>query len=115
MLLEDVLLAVAIGIVGLFVAWPLARLFKAVSQRQRDPLAEAQERLRVAKLEAEAARVNREADRIYETLYEETLQDGREAGRARVETKEELAAEPGQEERRPVEPPPEKGKTHGHE
>lgn len=93
MLLEDLLLAAAIGVVGLFVALPIVRLFKNAPWRKRDPLAEAHERLRVAKIDAEVARVNREADRIYEELYEESLAE------------EDVAQDA----------PPEKGKGHGHE
>jgi hypothetical protein len=73
MLLEDVLLVVAIGLIGLLVGWPILRLYKSAPWRKRDPLAEAQERLRVAKIEEEAARLNREADSIYEKLYDESL------------------------------------------
>jgi hypothetical protein len=93
MLLEDVLLAVAIGVIGLLVGWPIVRLYKSAPWRKRDPLGEARERLRVAKIEAEAARVNREADSIYEKLYEESLAE------------EEAAPEA----------PPEEGKGHGRE
>jgi hypothetical protein len=75
MLLEDLLLAIAIGIVVLAFGWPLVRFWKAAPWRRRDPLAEAKERLRIAQLEAEAARVNREAEKIYEKLYEDTLTD----------------------------------------
>jgi hypothetical protein len=75
MLLEDLLLAVAIAIVGLLVGWPIVRALKGAPWRKRDPLADAQERLRVAKVDAEAARLNRETERIYESLYEETLAD----------------------------------------
>ena len=56
MLLEDLLLAIAIGTVGLFVGWPIVRFLKTALPRRKDPLAEAQERLRLAKREAEAAR-----------------------------------------------------------
>jgi hypothetical protein len=93
MLLEDLLLIAAIGVVGLLVSRPIARLYKMAPWRKRDPLADAQERLRVAKIEAEAARVNREADRIYEKLSDESLAE------------EEAAPDA----------PPEKGKGHGRE
>lgn len=76
MLLEDILLAVAVGVVLLMVAVPIVRFLKVAPWRKRDPLAEAQERLRIAKLEAEAARVNREAEKIYEQMYEETVRVG---------------------------------------
>jgi hypothetical protein len=114
MLLEDLLLAIAIGIVVLLVGWPILRFLRTASPLRKDPLAEAHERLRLAKREAEAARINREADRIYEALYEDTLKDDGASARTRVAAEEERPEEPGEEERRPVEPPPEKGKRHGH-
>jgi hypothetical protein len=80
MVLEDILLAIAVGVVLLFVSLPIYQFLKGAPWRRKDPLAEAQERLRIAKLEAEVARVNREAEKIYEHLYEETLDDGRGAG-----------------------------------
>jgi hypothetical protein len=108
MLLEDLLLVMAVGIAVLLLGWPILRLMKAASLRRKDPLAEAHERLRIAKLEAEAARVNRETEKIYETLYAETLAEGHGGG-ARVATSEESAGSPESEERRPFE----KGKRHG--
>ena len=87
------LLAVAIGVIGLLVGWPIVRLYKSSPWRKRDPVAEAQERLRVAKVDAEAARLNREADSIYEKLYDESLAE------------EEAAPDA----------PPEEGKGHGGE
>jgi heme exporter protein D len=105
MLLEDLLLAVAIGVVGLVVILPVVRLVRGALWRRKDPLAEAHERLRQAKLEAEAARVNREAERIYEQMYEESLSDDR-AARPRIETeKEELVGEEGRT------PPSKKGEA----
>jgi hypothetical protein len=88
MLLEDILLAGAVGVVLLMVGLPIYRFLKVAPWRRRDPLAEAHERLRIAKLEAEAARVNREAEKVYEHLYEETLTDDRGGGGARVVTGE---------------------------
>jgi hypothetical protein len=75
MLLEDILLAIAVAVVLVIVGRPIVRFLKFAPRRAKDPLAEAHERLRIAKLEAEAARVNREAEKIYEHLYEETLSD----------------------------------------
>jgi TPP-dependent pyruvate/acetoin dehydrogenase alpha subunit len=103
MLLEDILLAVVIGVVLLLVVWPAYRLVKTATPewRRRDPLAEAKARLKAAQTEAEAARIHREADRIYEKLYDDTLADGEEAG---VEDQERAEA---------VEPPGEKGNRNG--
>jgi hypothetical protein len=105
MVLEDILLALAIGVVLLVIGLPIVRLLQALpSQRRRDPLAEARQRLEAAKTEEEAARLNREADRIYERLYDDTL-----AGDDRVRAPE--AA--GKEEADEIEPPMEKDKGHG--
>jgi hypothetical protein len=84
MLLEDILLAAAVGAVILVFGVPIVRYLKVMPWRRRDPLAEAKERLRIAKLEAEAARLNREAEKIYENLYEETLAKDHSGTGARV-------------------------------
>jgi hypothetical protein len=76
MLLEDLLLAAAVGVVLLVAGVPIVRLAKLAPWRRKDPLAEAEERLRIAKLEAEIAKVNRETERIYEGLYGDVLDDG---------------------------------------
>jgi hypothetical protein len=75
MLLEDILLAAAIGVALVLVGWPVAQVLRVAPWRKRDPVAEAKERLRVAKLDAEAARLNREAERIYDDLYKDALTD----------------------------------------
>lgn len=104
MVLEDILLALAVGVVLLVVGWPVIRLLQSASTlRRRDPLAEAKARLKAAQLEAEAAKLNREADRIYERIYDETLtkdDDGRDRGAAEREADE-------------VQPPTEEDKRHG--
>ncbi len=105
MLLEDLMLAFAAVVVVSMVGWSMYRFLKVAPWRRRDPLAEAHERLRLAKLEAEAERVNREADRIREQLYEQALaDDGRSAG-ARVAVDEQAA--------QALDQPLEKGKRHG--
>jgi hypothetical protein len=107
MLLEDILLAVAVGIVALTVGVPIVRLLMAAPWRREDPLAAAQERLRVAKIEAEIAKVNREADSIYDSLYEEALAEDREGGDARVAKRENATAT--------LEGAARKGERHGQE
>lgn len=105
MLLEDILLAVAVGVVLLMVGLPIVRFLKGAPWRRKDALAQAQERLRIAKLEAEAARVNREAEKIYEHLYEDALADNRGGTGARIA--------PDKEAVQAVDEPTEKGKRHG--
>ncbi len=108
MLLEDILLAVAIGVVLLVVGWPLYRLLKTAAPewRRRDPLAEAHARLKAAQREAEAARLNREADRIYEKLYDDALTDDGRGPRVEERADERNGAEA-------VDPPGEKGQRNG--
>jgi hypothetical protein len=109
MLLEDILLVVAIGVVVGVVGWPIYRFANREPWRRKsDPLAEAQERLRVAKLEAEAARLNRETERIYEEMYQEALDPERKGEGPRVAADKESpdAAEGASETA-------EKGKRHG--
>jgi hypothetical protein len=84
---------------------PLVRFLKVVPWRRKDPLAEAHDRLRRARIEAEVARVNREAEKIYEGLYEETLAEDRSAAGPR--------AAPDQEGVQAPEESTEKGKKHG--
>src|SRR5579864_4680412 len=105
MLLEDILLAVAVGAVLLMVGAPIVRFLKVAPWRRKDPLAEAQERLRIAKLEAEAAKLNREAERIYEHMYEETIAEDRGGKGARVVADEEAVET--------LDEPTGKGKRHG--
>jgi hypothetical protein len=105
MLLEDILLAVAMGAVFLSVALPLVRLLKSTQLRARDPLAEAQERLRIAKLEAEAAKLNKQTEEIYKHMYEDSLEDSRHVG-TRVAEGEQSPADGSQE-------PTGKERTHG--
>ena len=74
MVAEDLLLIVAVGVVLGFVGWPVYLFAHRLSRRKGDPLADAQERLRIARIEAETARVNRETERIYDEMYKETLE-----------------------------------------
>jgi len=69
--LEDILLAVVVlSFGGWFIVRPLLRL---VATAKRDPVVEAKERLRVAQMDAEAAKLNQQADEILDHLYDETL------------------------------------------
>jgi hypothetical protein len=86
------LLAVAVGAVLLTIGLPIVRLLKAAPWRREDPLAAAQERLRIAKLEAEIAKVNREAENIYESLYQEAMTDDRGGGSNRRVAADDKAA-----------------------
>lgn len=51
---------------------------------KKDPVVEAKERLEVARAEAEAARLNKETEKVYSHLYEEVLQDEEEGERKKL-------------------------------
>ena len=71
-LLLLLLLASSIFLIGI----PLFKLAKLlIPQKKRNPLVEAKVRLEQAKLEVEAARLDKERDKLYDQLYEEALED----------------------------------------
>ncbi len=76
MLIEDVILAVIYGGGGLFILSLVRKIYLA--RKKGDPIAvaerhkrEAQERLEALRVEAEAAKIEREAERTLDRLYEE--------------------------------------------
>lgn len=75
MLLEDVtfLLLLASGI--FFVGLPIAKLIKTAIPVKRNSLTEAKERLEQVRIEVETAKLNKEAEHLIETLYDEALED----------------------------------------
>lgn len=73
---EDLMLLALLASGVFFIGIPIFKFVKAVTPRKRvDPLVEAKARLEQARLEAEAAHLNKEAEKIYDHLYEETLQE----------------------------------------
>lgn len=75
MLFEDILLLMLLASGVFLIGVPTYRFVKAVIPKKRNTLLEAKERLEQARLDAEAARLNKEAEKLYEKMYEETLQD----------------------------------------
>ena len=75
MLFESILVFLAIGMGTLFVGIPGYKIVKNLLPHKTDPLAEAKERLEIAKKELEAARLNKEAEKLYGKMYEEVLAD----------------------------------------
>jgi hypothetical protein len=75
MLFESVLLFIAVSIAIFFIGIPLVKLVKTLIPPKRDPLQEAQQRLEIARKEAEAARLNKEAEKLYQKMYQEVLED----------------------------------------
>lgn len=72
---EGLLMLIILASSVFFVGIPLIKLFKLMVPSKKDPVKEAEERLTVARKEAEAARLNKETEKVYSHLYEETLQD----------------------------------------
>lgn len=73
--LEDLLLLAAVGL-GLFFFGRLCwRTYKSMAAKKRNPVEEAKLRLRVAEQEAEAAKINAQADKIVDGLYEDVINE----------------------------------------
>lgn len=73
---EGLMIALMIGAGVFFVGIPLIKLIKMMRPSpKRDSLKEAAERLEQARKEAEAARLNKEAEKVYSEIYSEILED----------------------------------------
>lgn len=75
MLIEDILLLIIGGGAVFLLGVPVVQLYNRLFPKKRDSLAEAKQRLEQARMDAEAAQYNKEAEKIYNDLYEETLQE----------------------------------------
>jgi len=75
MFIEDILIAAAIGVGFFFVGIPMWKLYKLINPKKSDPLADAKVRLDVAKKELEASRLNKEAEKLYDKMYNEALEE----------------------------------------
>lgn len=75
MFLQDMLIVLALSLGFFFVGIPLYKIVKNILPKKRDPLKEARERLEIAHKEAEAAKLNKEAEKLYDQMYSETLDD----------------------------------------
>ena len=75
MLFEDILIILAGGISVFFIGVPLWRLAQLFHSKKRDAVAEAKIRLEVAKKDLEAARLNKETEKLYEEMYRQALED----------------------------------------
>lgn len=72
---EGLLIALMLAVSILFVGIPLIKLIKMLLPARKDPVKEAEERLEIARKEAEAARLNKEAEKVYSRIYEEVLEE----------------------------------------
>jgi hypothetical protein len=75
MLFEQLLILSALGIGVFFILIPLVKLIKSITPKKRNPLAEAKERLEQARVEVQAARLNKETEQVYDELYKDVLED----------------------------------------
>lgn len=72
---EDLLILLAGGISVFFIGIPGYKLYKTLVPPKRDPLKEAQQRLEQARLDAEAAKLNKETQHLYDQMYTEALEE----------------------------------------
>ena len=72
----EVMLLFLLAVSGIFlIGIPFFKLVKRIVPTRRDPVKEAQDKLMQAKLDAEAARLNKETEKVYQHLYDDLLQD----------------------------------------
>jgi len=73
---EGLMIAFLIAMSVLFIGIPLIKIVKMMLPGpKKDSLKEAAERLEVAKKEAQAARLNKETEKVYSELYSEVLEE----------------------------------------
>jgi hypothetical protein len=73
---QDLLLLLLLVSSIFFIGIPLFKIVKLlIPTRPKNPLAEAKDRLERARLESEAAHLNKETEKLYNKMYEEALQD----------------------------------------
>jgi len=75
MLFEDMLLLLGLGVSVFLIGIPFYKLVRTIIPEKRDPVKEAKIRLETARADAEAAKLNKEAEKVYEGLYNEALED----------------------------------------
>lgn len=75
MLLEDILLFLLLGSGVFLIGLPFYKLVRTIVPNRRNPVKEAKERLEQARLELEAAKVNKEVEKVYEDLYSDVTNE----------------------------------------
>lgn len=74
MLFEAILMWLTLGSAVFLIGIPFFKLVKAVlPKKETNPVAEAKERLQHARLEVEAAKLNKEAEKLYDDIYKDVL------------------------------------------
>lgn len=71
---EELLILLASGISVFFIGIPSYKLYRTFFPPKRDSLKEAQERFKQAQLDMKTAKLNEEAQHLYDQMYSETLE-----------------------------------------
>jgi hypothetical protein len=72
---EGVLVLLLLGVTLFMIGVPVIKLLRLAFPKKTDSLAEAKIRLETAKKDAEAARLNKETEKVYSELYDDVLND----------------------------------------
>jgi len=72
---EQLLLLALIASSVFLIGIPLYKIARTLVPKKRNPLAEAKDRLEQTRLEVEAARLEKEREKLYNKMYEEALQE----------------------------------------
>lgn len=75
MLFEDIMLLILLGSGVFLIGIPCYKLVRKIIPAKRNPLVDAKERLEQARLEVEAARLDKEREKLYNQMYNEVLED----------------------------------------
>lgn len=75
MAFEALMTFIALGIGVFLIGVPSYKLVRTLFPPKRNPLEEAKERLERARLEAEAALLNKQTEKLYNNLYKDVLED----------------------------------------
>ena len=73
-MIEEIAIYTLASVAGVFALLPVLKLGLR-KLRSRSPLKEARERHRIAEEEAKAAELNKQTEKIYETLYSDITDD----------------------------------------
>jgi hypothetical protein len=80
------LLFVPIVLLAVFlIVLPIVKFLRNLTPPKKDPVLEAKMRLEIAQKELEAARLHKEAEKVYDRLYEETLEENEKDSKLRNE------------------------------
>ena len=72
---EDIMVLALIASGVFLIGIQTFKFLRAITPKKTNNLVEAKERLEQARLDAEAARLNKEVEKLYEEMYDDSLQD----------------------------------------